>query len=94
MKTPMRSIFAALALVAAAAAPAFAAEPSPDPTGLPIRNVTVDVQRGASQDAAPGASHIERPPFASPRRFRVMEAAPAAAPHPLPTPTPTPAGRR
>ncbi|HEY9855188.1 MAG TPA: hypothetical protein V6D05_05575 [Stenomitos sp.] len=59
-----------------AAAPAMAAEPSPNP-GLPIRGVTVERNRMPE-----GVTHIEAPPL---RSYKIQ-----AVPAPTPSPSPTP----
>jgi hypothetical protein len=55
---------------------ALAAEPSPSPhpKSLPIRGVTVDVQKMDQVPSDSGASHIEAPPL---RMFRLNAAPPA-----------------
>lgn len=68
----------AIATTLVAAAPAVAAEPSPEP-GLPIRGVTVDRNRMPE-----GVTHIEAPPL----RSYKLQAVPAPTPSPSPSPQP------
>lgn len=68
----------AIATTLVAAAPAMAAEPTPNP-GLPIRGVTVDRNKMPA-----GVTHIEAPPL---RGYRIQGAPPA-------TPSATPQPKR
>lgn len=101
----MKAFLAAVTLAGMlAATPVMAAEPSPSPhpKSLPIRGVTVDVQKMDQAPSDSGASHIEAPPL---RMFRVAPApgaanemaAPAAArakaAAPVPSPSPSPRSR-
>jgi hypothetical protein len=75
----MKAFLTAVILAGALASPVLAAEPSPSPhpaKALPIRGVTVDVQKMDQAPSDSGATHIEAPPL---RMFRVQNAAPPAA---------------
>lgn len=66
----------AIATTLVAAAPAMAADPTPNP-GLPIRGVTVDRNKMPE-----GVTHIEAPPLRGYRIQSVPPATPSATPLP------------